>query len=975
MSRISLAIFVNLLKFVKNDDLKRISLFVLFMFAPLILIGQGFSISEYYSPETYRGFFQVWESEQDSNQFIYFGHGEGISIFNGRAWKDNHIGYSGRVRSLFRTDKNELLISGQFDFGIGRKDSINQFSLQSLKSLNPQAFQGKNNEHIITLQSNNGIFFYGKEGMEVFQEEKLEDYSIQNPQAIAFKFREEIFLNKNEGIYKFESGNLTYVNKSIIFEDDRLNFALSLNKDEILLGFGGVGLFIFDGSNFRRVKGTGQDYINGKYPYDALFISDSVLAVTTETGGLVFMNPTGELKSVYNARSGFKFESVLGLYLDHESTLWLNLWGGIEKFTLGTPVLYYGGANGIDFDITSILVSDHNTFITSAYSVYNSEILQPENFLLFSNEQMPMNSSKSIVLNEELYLISSDTTLLKKSGSGFESIFTGRITTFLRSYSDSKTLHFLTNEGVYSSNNEKLEFNKFKNDINFAKEGLIFSDQIFVNSVADVYRVNSDTVYKVSIESEDLSRIQFNEIDFIDSTLYVATVGPGEEGGLYRYDFESDSLIKEHKFGDLGDDIPDIQVITFEQCDNGDVWFFADKRVLRFTRKFKEEGELMISPYQLIGGGGAIYDIKCDGDHVLFGGEHGLYELTNPDWDYKTDFKTNITGIYVHNDSLIYGGFGEPIKPIVLPYEDNEMRFTYAAASYIDETRNTYSYKLEGFDNDWSPWSLETQKDYTNLPEGDYVFKVRSRNVYEVDGKMDQLSFSILPPWYRAWWAYFMYTILITGILYIAFKIRVNQILKVERMRTRIANDLHDDVSATLTGISLFAEAVQRDKDPKKKSYFMSRISESAGDAKENITDIVWAINPENDQWEEFLVKCRRYASDLMESKGIEYTLHIADQIPGKLKMDVRQHLWMVFKEMLTNVVRHSQAERVDVILDVEDGVLKLIVQDNGIGINKEKESGNGLLNIQKRADKLKAKLLLETDKEFGTRWRLELPL
>ena len=222
--------------------------------------------------------------------------------------------------------------------------------------------------------------------------------------------------------------------------------------------------------------------------------------------------------------------------------------------------------------------------------------------------------------------------------------------------------------------------------------------------------------------------------------------------------------------------------------------------------------------------------------------------------------------------------------------------------------------------------------------------------------------------------AFFIISIILILSSFLVYRYRIISALRVEKTRNNIANDLHDEVSATLTGISYFAEAIQRDKDDERKQYFMNLITESATDAKEKITDIVWAVTPENDDWEKFLSKCRRYASDLLESKEIKYELKITETISGKLNMDVRQHIWMIYKEMLTNVARHSKAEQVDIIIDSDHKIFKLIVQDNGRGFNSDHQKhGNGLKNIKHRANKIHAQLTLDSEEGFGTRWKLEL--
>ena len=93
------------------------------------------------------------------------------------------------------------------------------------------------------------------------------------------------------------------------------------------------------------------------------------------------------------------------------------------------------------------------------------------------------------------------------------------------------------------------------------------------------------------------------------------------------------------------------------------------------------------------------------------------------------------------------------------PFKQNNLRIEFAATSFDNESASLYQYYLEDFDEDWSPWTLETKKDYTNVPEGDYVFRVRAKNIYGHFGKEDSYIFTVLPPWYRMWWAYLIYTL------------------------------------------------------------------------------------------------------------------------------------------------------------------------------------------------------------------------
>ncbi|MDX1638614.1 MAG: histidine kinase [Balneolaceae bacterium] len=237
-------------------------------------------------------------------------------------------------------------------------------------------------------------------------------------------------------------------------------------------------------------------------------------------------------------------------------------------------------------------------------------------------------------------------------------------------------------------------------------------------------------------------------------------------------------------------------------------------------------------------------------------------------------------------------------------------------------------------------------------------------------------SDSGLPPWYRTYWAYGLYVLTLYGLLYGGHRFRVNHILREQRIRNRIASDLHDEVSATLSSITYFARAIRQSKNGAQSDRFVELISESENEAKEKITDIVWSIDPEHDDWINLLSKCRRYASDLLESKGIDYELDIDTNINAPLDLELRQQLWLIFKEMVINATRHSDAGKVKLQFGIRDGDrMKLTVQDDGVGIPEKemRRNGHGLRNIQKRARMIGADLHLETDRDFGTRWELTL--
>ncbi|MEX2364937.1 MAG: ATP-binding protein, partial [Balneolaceae bacterium] len=153
-------------------------------------------------------------------------------------------------------------------------------------------------------------------------------------------------------------------------------------------------------------------------------------------------------------------------------------------------------------------------------------------------------------------------------------------------------------------------------------------------------------------------------------------------------------------------------------------------------------------------------------------------------------------------------------------------------------------------------------------------------------------------------------------------------------------------------------------------------ISQSSKEAKEKINDIIWAIDPANDDWSIFLKKCKRFAADNFDSKGIEYDINIGENFTAPMHLELRQNLWLIFKEMITNLVKHSTAENATVTFLQKDKTILLELTDNGIGFDTKKETDrHGIKNIKHRVELIGANAILESTQGKGTRWNVTLKI
>jgi signal transduction histidine kinase len=308
-------------------------------------------------------------------------------------------------------------------------------------------------------------------------------------------------------------------------------------------------------------------------------------------------------------------------------------------------------------------------------------------------------------------------------------------------------------------------------------------------------------------------------------------------------------------------------------------------------------------------------------------------------------------------------------QPLRLSYRDYSFLIEFASLSFTNPEKNRYRYRLEGFDPVWSRAGPERTVRYTNIPPATYRFRVQGSNN---DGLWNEVGTSltlvIAPPFYQTWWFRFLFAITVLGLLAAAYRYRVQRLLEMERMRLRIAGDLHDDVGSKLSGIALMSELLESEPDlSESRKSDLQEISHSAREIIDDLRDIVWFIDPDHDHAEKTVEKMHQVARSLLN--GTTYSIDTRD-LHGLEQADMtfRRNLFLIFKEALHNINRHANARHVSIRLDEYRGHLRLRVSDDGIGFNPADEpTGNGLKNMQRRALQMGGTLTLNSTPEDGT--------
>jgi signal transduction histidine kinase len=270
----------------------------------------------------------------------------------------------------------------------------------------------------------------------------------------------------------------------------------------------------------------------------------------------------------------------------------------------------------------------------------------------------------------------------------------------------------------------------------------------------------------------------------------------------------------------------------------------------------------------------------------------------------------------------------------------------------IAASNNTYHYYLQGFDSQWHKSDFN-QIRYTNLTGGSYTFlwKINQEKEQSIPVEVEK---SLTEEYWFLPVLIFYIVLLLSAAIYFFLLYNLRQKVKIQSIRNRIASDLHDEVGSNLNSIALFTRIAEKKLGAENIEIhaLLDKIKSNSEETVSTIRDTVWAINPDNDSSENLFEKMRAMAYEVLSAKDIElnYTNEIIDHKALKMSMEQRRNIYLIFKEAINNIVKHSEATEVNIRISKEKSDIKLDIVDNGKGFDtKENYEGNGLKNYRKR--------------------------
>jgi PAS domain S-box-containing protein len=757
---------------------------------------EGLPHIDLYTSDEYNADRNIWGVVEDFRGVSYFGSNQGLLEFDGLRWQLHELPSRTRLRSMVFGDDQRLYVGAIGEIGYFDYDERGRWQYTSLLPLIPEG-QRRFTEVWNVYKTKYGIAFCTFTAIYLYQNNRIQVClpSEGSTFHIAHTVREELYVREvGKGLLKYHQGQMMLMADGEKMADVRLYGWVGLPDNSFLAFTREDGLMRYKNGQFEPWNPPVADFINKAQVYKTEVLRDGTIAVATLTQGLAIINTQGELVSLFNRNRGLPDNTIYKVYENTEGNLWLCLSNGIAFVERNTAFYTIDERLGLEGDAQLTIQYQGRQYLATSRALMQATPLGADDWLKGKVAPFtPVPNTTNFILS---LAVAQDRLLVGHINGLYELDANNKVRDVSR-----KRIEFLANtkdpEVVLAGTTNGIAVLRWKNK-RWEDEGILKGFDFEAVSASTQMIEQRRGIWWVADPVHGLSKIELNE-DYsrilkqarYDQTKglplqlhnYPALIGRevwvGSGKGLYRYNPQKD-IFEPHTalqqvLGAYGK-----KATTFiHQDGKGVIWLVCEGRVIQLYPQKDGTYQLDDRKFRRLQKVRALH-FNPDGTLLIIHDNRLTYYQPKHQTKRNTPFKAYLRLVQEDasdNDSIFSMGiYREKNKKLStqqprtevfkLPFALNSLRFAFGSNAGAQPKQTLYSYLLEGFEDHWSPWNSKFEKEYTNLRPGKYTFRVRAQNAAGLVSQEARYQFVILPPWYRTWWAYLLYVVGGSGVIF-----------------------------------------------------------------------------------------------------------------------------------------------------------------------------------------------------------------
>ncbi len=819
-----------------------------------------------FTKDDYRGGTQNWGAAQDSRGFMYFANNDGLLVFDGEQWQLYTMPNRSMVRSVYIDESGDIYIGAYNDLGKMVWSENGKMTFRSLKDLIPE--ENRNFDDVwhicqfrdkIVFQTYDAAYFF-REGSPVAVLKAPSRF--QN----SFNVRGRLIFNDAEnGLMEYDGTVLSGIDGcSPLSGEEIISMMPKGEENDILVCTPGRGLFIYDGRELVRWNVPASRMLMSDQIFSAVRLHDDNYAFGTILNGLMIVDSEGNIIQQINKKRGLQDNTILNVFADRAGDLWLLLNKGIDYLTVNSPVRFIQNSEGFGAGYASV-IHDGNIYLGTNQGLYVKSwgrVDTEEDYRMIEGtdgQVWHLSVHRGVLLcghNKGTFIVEGDRArLISDIPGGWKYHELNSHPGYLVGGTFSGIILFRWMEGSW----------KFVGRIEgFGESFRVFEedetgDLWMSHGFKGIFRIRlgstPDTVsYYRFYNSDDGLPSDYNlVITRLRDRIVVLS-----EAGIFEYRPEEDRFTSSLRFNRLL--TPVVRFSYLMEDRDGNIWYVSENRAGVFRLREDSTYKHLTAPFlplsgKFILGFESVYSYSSD--HLFLGTEDGFAHYSaRHHASGNQEFSVHIVKAEaLHQDTVFYlgGGSGpEQVqeRPYSFKFHNNVIRFTFTSPLYANAGNTEYSCMLEGFDDRWSGWGRSFTKEYSNLPDGRYTFRVKARDMLGTESLPAKVEFVIEHPWYKSPAAYVGYLIALLG--FVLFLARfINWRIELSKRRERINSQriyeakeqeyIRQALEAEkeiirIRNEKLRAEMIQRDKELAIEAMNLVNKNEFLNSLKEDLT-------------------------------------------------------------------------------------------------------------------------------------------